>query len=318
MTNEEVFMPLLGGLGNQLFQYFAGNYISEIYGKNIVFITSHPSVRRNSRNLVAITDMSFTKKSNFVDFRFDNLERKFLSLAIRCSTGQENLNNMKNWASSTYLNSKRFQNRNWKLGIPENLGFTDISRFKGKTLIVGYFQTFRYFDEITQSKAGESWYKEISSTMSKLVNRKSTNEIRGTLLHIRRGDYLGENFGILSSGYYERALSEISRVGKVGNIYLISDGTPDDRFLLSESLSKHVRYIDTSKNSAAEVLALISRFRNVIVANSSLSWWGAKLGEFLRFSEVVVAPEPWFQGVNPPKYIVPDNWKVVKGDIWVG
>ena len=59
-------------------------------------------------------------------------------------------------------------------------------------------------------------------------------------------------------------------------------------------------------------LMLISLCKHQIIANSSFSWWGAYLNQYVN--KCVIAPSPWF---NDPLLVdtdmYPDNWmKVAK------
>jgi hypothetical protein len=54
-------------------------------------------------------------------------------------------------------------------------------------------------------------------------------------------------------------------------------------------------------------LILMASCKNFVIANSSLSWWGAWLGS--RQGKIVVAPRQWFKGgTNTIEDLIPPNW----------
>ncbi|OYW79331.1 MAG: hypothetical protein B7Z19_05470, partial [Polynucleobacter sp. 32-46-5] len=54
-------------------------------------------------------------------------------------------------------------------------------------------------------------------------------------------------------------------------------------------------------------LRLMAACEHFVIANSSLSWWGAWLGGCPQ--KRIVAPKDWFQSsANDPKDLIPDHW----------
>ena len=89
------------------------------------------------------------------------------------------------------------------------------------------------------------------------------------------------------------------------------DWLQDDRFLFSDSSYEtfgdgaSVPYID---------LCLMSLCGGAIIANSSLSWWGAWLQ---NNTGKVIAPDPWFGSAYAHydmKDMIPDRWIKVYND----
>ncbi len=58
-----------------------------------------------------------------------------------------------------------------------------------------------------------------------------------------------------------------------------------------------VVFVDANGPDAAiDDLRLMAACRHHVIANSSLSWWGAWLAQ--HSNQVVIAPQPWFPGVT--------------------
>ena len=128
------------------------------------------------------------------------------------------------------------------------------------------------------------------------------------MLHVRRGDanltdprgfkwsytQCGDQHPTQTVDYYERALAEFDDNQPV---FVFSDSIDwvkeqeffsGDRFLLSEPQDK---YADGSFTPYAD-LCLMSLCSHAIIANSSMSWWGAWLQS--NPNKKVVAPKKWF------------------------
>lgn len=117
--------------------------------------------------------------------------------------------------------------------------------------------------------------------------------------------------------YYIEALKEFP---KDKNVIIVSDlidwckrqdWLQEDRFYFSDSSYEtfgdgaSVPYID---------LCLMSLCGGGIIANSSLSWWGAWLQ---NNTGKVVAPDPWYGSANAhldTKDLIPDRWIKIHND----
>jgi hypothetical protein len=48
-----------------------------------------------------------------------------------------------------------------------------------------------------------------------------------------------------------------------------------------------------------------------VIANSSFSWWAARISKFEK--NLVVAPKPWFVGIDEELSLIPSDWKRLEG-----
>jgi hypothetical protein len=128
-------------------------------------------------------------------------------------------------------------------------------------------------------------------------------------VHVRLGDYLlqrgniaGPRFGwALPKAYYQRALEAFP---KDCPIALFSD----DIRMAIEVLPRRPVWVSSAKNAAVD-LFLMSAFKQVVIANSSLSWWAAWLNNVA--GRLIVAPEyhiGWHQRRWYPQEIKVDGW----------
>ena len=185
-----------------------------------------------------------------------------------------------------------------------------------------YFQTEKYFKGIEeQIRQDFTFNQNIVSDCEDIMNDIGD----AIFLHVRRGDYVAtpNHHPVQPIEYYEKALSKFDSDIPV----LIFSDTLDwvreqklfdsDRFLLSEN---HVKYPNKIKLGDGSVqqslvpywdLCLMSMCKGAIIANSSMSWWGAWLQDG---AGKVVAPEMWF-GSAYAHYnmndLIPKSWEKI-------
>ena len=185
-----------------------------------------------------------------------------------------------------------------------------------------YFQTEKYFKHI------ENEIREDFTFNDEIV--KDCNEIMSEVgdaifIHIRRGDYVAtpNHHPVLPIEYYEEGLKKFDPDIPV----LVFSDTLDwvreqklfdsDRFMISEN---HVTYSNKIKLGDGSIqnslvpywdLCLMSMCKGAIIANSSMSWWGAWLQNGVG---KVVAPNLWF-GSAYSHYnmddLIPETWEKI-------
>ncbi len=155
----------------------------------------------------------------------------------------------------------------------------------------GYFQSAKYwkgYEDDIRKMFEPNWNTLDNAVYASIYlasNRKSTCSI-----HIRRGDYIGNNFySQLDMNYYERAMLYVKEQTRVNKFVIFSDDIEwckehfvGDEFEFSEGMSD------------IEDLIIMSKMDNNIIANSSYSWWGAYLNP--NPDKIIVAPtkDKWF------------------------
>lgn len=171
----------------------------------------------------------------------------------------------------------------------------------------GYFQNEFYFLQsayLIKHELGElmKYYYNLSSLPEKgLMNNKNS-----VCIHLRRTDYLIpahlELLGICEIDYYKRALDIV--FAKIDNpcFYIFSDDyiLADQIFsaLLKEkiNISSIINQTLFIEKDLVE-LAIMTKCKNFIIANSSFSWWGSYLAEDTH-EKLVIAPKDWFRDKN--------------------
>ena len=171
------------------------------------------------------------------------------------------------------------------------------------TNLRGYFQSWRIVEYAVNAgyprrprlKQPSTWLDDTIAT---------AHDMRPIAVHVRRGDYAKvDEFGLLGPAYYEPAIRRLREQGVDGPIWLFTD-EPSAAAAALGSLAGEAHPITSPDGPATEMLAMSYAAANVI-ANSTFSWWGAWMGEPGR---PVVAPDPWFESGPPIKGLIPPNW----------
>lgn len=289
---------LFGGLGNQFFQYFAGQYLAhQAHAVLKVDSTFSQSGRSGHSDWIgAITLPGYiSPEAPRFSWRYleSLLKRRFRDFIERAVSRKE----MKLKIFHQYHSSA--------------LGFDpQLEQLKPPVTIVGYFQTWRYFEALKslglvpeiKMKRPSSWFLEMTDRLY------SEGRVLG--IHVRRGDYVGNaGIGTLSVSYYETAAQELrSRGANWDAVWVFSDDAVwvENEFTGFLGGNEKLFFVKPpSESHAFESLLLLSRSSPLIIANSTFSWWAATLGNQEKY---VVCPSKWFAEMEDPTDLYPKNW----------
>jgi len=269
-----------GRLGNQMFQYAGLRGIAANRGYDWV-IPRPDSYGDSNYGLFDCFEMGSVEEKNF---------------------GQLNVQSI---ATGQFHFSQKFFD-----GCPDNINLHD------------YFTTEKYFANIKDVIRKDFTFKKDILEPCKEVVGELKNPI---FMHLRRGDYAVNPSAhpICPLSYYEEALKLFKEDSPV---LVFSDDIDwcseqeffkDDRFMLSEYKELYPQTADTlfgKQNTLIPYydLCMMSLCTGGIIANSTMSWWGAWLME--NPTQPIVAPNPWF-GTQYNDYnmndLLPNEWTVV-------
>jgi len=190
--------------------------------------------------------------------------------------------------------------------------------------IDGYRQSEKYFKHIENFiREDFEFNDEIYEPCKEFMNQFNENII---LLHVRRGDNTGRPdwYPMPTVDHYEYLLDKYFNNDQP--VLICSDDLEwvkeqklfsSDRFYLSET---RVYYSHQTLNGAGQMekslvpyydLCLMTMCSDAIIANSSLSWWGAWLQK--NPNKKIITQSPWFGerlSFNNTKDLIPESWIV--------
>ena len=288
-----IVVQLMGGLGNQLFQYAAGRQVA-LHHQTELFLDTRwfktQTLRRYRLNEYPIRAKVATKWEllPFAQTLPGSILRGIRQVIWR---GVE---------ESAYRNVTELASGH----------DAELLNQPGHVYMQGYFQSERYFSGI----AGE-----IRETFNPIAEPDAQNceildlieQTQSVSLHIRRGDYV-ENpiiqsiHGFCGVEYYYRAIELMCEKVASPHFFIFSDDPDWVESNLDIPFSKLiVRHNGNWQDT--EDLRLMSHCKYHIIANSSFSWWGAWLAK--KQHKIIVAPSRWFSDDKlDMKFLLPENW----------
>ncbi len=266
-----------GGLGNQLFQYATAKALS---------------IRLKGRLQLDISWFSHRWE--------DVTPRHFLlpGLKVDCQliTHHQAIHSPKRWRRIAQrflpLNPYILKDRPFRFN-------SDLNTFKPyinqDIYLMGYWQSYHYFNAIRnilikEIKPVNTLSDHYQGYLEKILSCPSA------MVHIRRGDYVhlpvaAKIHGFVGLDYYQKGFDRLLASNPNIHFFVFSDDIEWAKSNLPHQEKIHfVESIDEI-NAPVQELFLMSQCQKHLIANSSLSWWGAWLSE--STIPMIIAPKNW-------------------------
>ena len=280
---------MLGGLGNQLFQYALAKNISIKHNTEVVIDVS--LYENYTLHEYSLTPFNFSQKimkdAQLAFFR--QKERKGIFY---------------------FYDGILRKIHQPKIVIEKQFNNSVITDSLKNTYLYGYWQTEKYFWDIKDILLEEFKITvPLAGKNKELANRISN--VNAVSLHIRRANYITNKdtfqiHGVCSLDYYDEAMKYIASKVTDPVFFVFSD----DFEWVKENLKIPYENVFVDHNDAKtdyEDLRLMNLCNHNIIANSTFSWWGAWLN--LNKEKIVIAPKKWFNDITKNTTdIIPSSW----------
>ena len=179
---------------------------------------------------------------------------------------------------------------------------------QGDTYYDGYWQHEEYFREIREQLLTLFRFPELTDAQNTECAQR-LREARSCSIHIRRGDYLTDPLrkGTTGTAYTERAIQLMQEQVHPDCWCVFSDDIAWTKAQLAKWLpEEQTVFVDWNQTEkSVNDMHLMSLCQHNIIANSSFSWWGAWLST--RNGKTIIAPQKWMnmKDVCSP---VPQGW----------
>ena len=282
-----IISRLIGGLGNQMFQYAVGRSLAianscelKLDVSGFENYTLHNGYELDIFNIKAGIANSkevsrlVSKQSRLMRFVFRKLKIK----------------------KSTHFLEKSFT-------FDHN--FFDA---KPPVYLDGYWQSYKYFESIEPQLKQEFSLKNSISRLNLDISEQISS-VNAVSVHIRRGDYVSNKHtnsvhGLCSLDYYRAAIQTITERVENPFFFIFSD----DIAWIKDNLTTNSDTVYVDHNSGKQSyndMYLMSLCQHHIIANSSFSWWGAWLGANAK--KIVIAPKQWFVNDTVTNDLIPKS-----------
>lgn len=268
-------IKILGGIGNQMFQYAFLLSLKERYVDNYLVDTS-------------IFDIWNIHNGYELKRVFNIQEKEATTEEIKKVA----------WYSSNYK-----VRRGLSLIFPKNTMCVERSPYKyypqflekaGDAYYDGYWQYYMYFEPVRKDVfSAFQFVPDTDDRNNNLISKM--NNANFVSIHVRRGDYLEskEYKGICGIDYYKNAIALVRSNIRTPTYLIFSNDIEWCRINISPLLENSpIIFVDwnVGKNSFRD-MDLMRKCRANIIANSSFSWWAAYLN--VNENKFVVSPKKW-------------------------
>lgn len=174
----------------------------------------------------------------------------------------------------------------------------------------GYWQDDNYFKDIKEIVLKSFRFPKLDERNHELANKlQSCNSVS---CHVRRNDYLKlPVMCVCTPDYYIDAINKMNNLVSPDLYCIFSDDVEWCKLNFADVFKgKDVVYVDWNKGDESfRDMQLMSLCKHNIIANSSFSWWGAWLNQ--NEDKVVISPEKWMNK-KIKKDPICDDWIRIK------
>ena len=260
---SKIRVNIVGGIGNQIFQYAFARAISIKFNKKIIFDYSWFLIKKNYKSEFILKKI--LKKNTLKQFQFT----KHINFLFKIFTKLRLINYIKEDTLA--------------YNIIENLNST-------YTLVSGYWQNEKYFKDYRKVILSDIQLPDVNY-LSKYI-KPGFNHVG---IHFRRGDYLSKInlsiHGMCDYLYYQEAIKYINQKSKKNFYFIFTNDKLWAKKNIKKILNTDQFKIIYAKNDIDE-FSFFVKCNHFICANSTFSWWAAWLS--VENNKIVIIPKKWF------------------------
>jgi len=282
-----LIVRLLGGLGNQLFQYATGRAAAQQLGVPLR-LDARYLARKGHHSGLALEAFNIT--------------------AEQASPAQ--LARFPQWKIQLTRGLRKLVRPLGGIYHEHGTGFDPraLQRRPGQ-MLSGFWQSERYFQPVADTLRTElTLCQPLPDVAEPLLH--AMHQPGSVALHVRRGDYVRNaaalaRHGVCSAAYYRAGVAHIAAAVAQPTFFVFSDDPAWAQQALG--LPANSVYVSGPRFRPEHDLVMISACQHQIIANSTFSWWGAWLNPNPR--KIVIAPTPWYDDPALGSHdLIPESW----------
>jgi hypothetical protein len=293
-NRKRLYIELVGGLGNQLFQGVAA--ISLAKTDNYLALGISNGLQSTSSHGQSIFEM---RLMGLNEVRLKIFQLLLMKIGFRIAS---------------LKSKKRFSFFGFTFYAPKEIGYS-LSQIQGKYVFLrGYFQSHKYLEGLSVDQ-----YPRLRNETKDFLSAKERIALeQPTVIHIRMGDFANSQneHGIVSPEYYARCVAELREKEIISKaVWIFSDETEGlDEYIGAIGIPAEI-VSRSNKLSAVEELMLMSESKCLIIGNSTFGLWAALIASNRHKSNVqILCPEVPYFGLETPLDFFPPGWTRVRTD----
>lgn len=287
--NSMIIIGIIGGLGNQMFQYALYRKLLSL-GKDVKLDIS-----------------TFASKQEWRHFELNQFGVDY-ELA-----SPKDIRRLNEYGNSFCDKLKRKLGFSKKTVYYENLdlGYQPAIFDMDEVYLNGYWQSERYFSDIRRELLDLYQFPRNLNQQNQEFLEK-IHRSTSVSIHIRRGDYLSSENNLVYGNictleYYRKAIQYVREQLDDVTFFLF---TNDVGWVRENLYEEGMVIVDCNQGeNAIYDMYLMSQCDGNIVANSSFSWWGAWLNQ--KNDKIVVSPYKW-RNRHDVRDIICQDWITIK------
>lgn len=287
-----VIVNLIGGLGNQMFQYALGRSLS-IKNDDELYVDISGFSDYGLRNY------SLSDFNCITNIASEDLVRPFLENRKRRHGLRKITYPISRYKKYRFIKESAFEYQPYIMDLSGDLYFK------------GYWQSEKYFNSIREVLLGDFSLRDNPGCVYFSMLEEIESSRSSVSIHVRRGDYVtnpdaAQVHGVCSMSYYIRAVNYLKERFS-GLRYFVFTDEPEWVARNFGFLGDYTLVSEKGDLSDCQELLLMSMCRFNVIANSSFSWWGAWLND--NSDRLVLSPQRWFLDDSLcTKNLIPDAW----------
>lgn len=306
---NKVIVKIYGGLGNQMFQYAAGRSLALRHNVPLYLDASWFLSEPSTREAHAVFQL----------FQFPRIIHTVSGIVGSFPYSREDaylVRKIKKFMAKDCYFAKKIKKFIYNYDIFKESRQNYCPEFETispSVMLDGYWSSEKYFNTF-EKQIREDFtltHTLIHSRVRNLAEKISMTP-NSISLHIRRGDYLKLQhiYNILGLEYYQKALDIFYEKYGSSTVFIFSN---DPEWVRNNFHAKNHRFVLVDCNfneSPLNDLYLQTLCRHHIIANSTFSWWGARLGDV---QGTTIAPKKFFidRPYDDYKDFYCDGWMVI-------
>lgn len=297
-------VKIKGGLGNQLFQYAFARLIQAKTGEEVKIDMFSLIDRKKDSNQKSVLFSVFVPRLFKMNLALSSAETCDIAEVCRFRhRGDPRTLIYKAGILFEYLLNPNYY-------FEKNRGYVDPSKIQKYSYFDGYWQSWRYVDEILPRIQNELQPKSpLHDSTLRMIDEVSG--VNSVFMGVRKGDYSNSkrHFGVFTNDYYQKAMRYIAEHVENPVFYVFSNDISWVKNNIDFAGKTVIFREPEDVVDDFEDLFIMASCRHSIIINSTYHWWGARLNN--RPDKIVVAPEKWFFDDSPIN-IIPPYWVRLK------